>query len=51
MLLVYNRLLRLLNKLTVSNWQIINILNLLLFNFSQKSVANVKKMLINYNAF
>jgi hypothetical protein len=47
MLLVYNRLLRLLNKLTVSNWQKINNLYLLLFNFSHKSGANVKKMLKN----
>lgn len=51
MLLVYNRLLRLLNKLTVFNWQTINNLYLFLFNFSLKSGTNVKKMLKNYYEF
>ena len=51
MLLVYNRLLRLLNKLTVFKWQTINNLYLFLFNFSLKSGANVKKMLKKYYEF
>jgi hypothetical protein len=51
MLLVYNRLLRLLNKLTVFKWQTINNLYLFLFNFSLKSGANVKKMLKKYYDF